>query len=819
MQDSRLESEDINEEHLDSITPSTSSPSDDQWKRHGGKPQPANVAPESIMSSPPTQHLHRQAYIIWLVLVYAAMLVTAWSILIVTSRHPIGRSSYGCFDSKSYCRWSSSWLASQNARTTQYINNAQTLLSAVSLLTIPLTSAVCAAAVIPWWQEAGQSMSLRQVITLADKGWTSPYIYYRLLTPSGWKRYGSSFVALALLLHAIGAALSPAINQMSSLVSVKVPTSANAPSVSGLVALHDMFENYGEDDSTAILKLREALKGVLPSQIQPRIWVPNVTRVDCNNDTSWSSNDDDKIPAMTQCSNGGLTYLSLIDQPEAWISQLGYGFSTGVKSYQHIPRVNTSVEVKLIDKLPAKCNSQQAVLLMNYAGTATEIVNDTTGEEWTTRDWWVKVCVLDYPEEPVFKDTDDSQTLVETAFLDLYNWAMGDAEAHNVSVITMSTTVGYFELPNYDNDNVPGPLLQKFQLPPTYKYTKRRSGHERRQDMAYTQSEGTITSSKNSSQSIPELETLPNKGPLLNIIYALFGNGSMPAIYGAENGTYNPGVAWNTVYDRTRNAPCLELVPLSSLSNALSKSSLWGPGYYSTTAKQCVTYYDLGLGNSMLYFLDNFFVPVDALAQLFRIAAYMSHDNWLSQTGYSLRIEYDPGQELQKPGLTRDSIIGLSLAIAIFLLSLLMLAFYASFSRTWTYSLDAYALLRIGAELGRESLPFVLVSDAHGIGELDELPGWVGDVTGEDAEKGSSKKARELGMAWSGTEARRIEAVRNKSRYLSYPEIRPRRSFDVYTRWITCVFSLGGLRHTSVGVKMMNARRLWHKSWLYKQFG
>ncbi|KAK5083280.1 hypothetical protein LTR70_008229 [Exophiala xenobiotica] len=616
-------------------------------------------------------------------------------------------------------------------------------------------------------------MTLRQVITLADKGWTSPYIYYRLLAPTGWKRYGSSFIALALLLHAIGAALSPAISQLSSLVDVKVPTKSNAPSIPRLISLHDLFDSQGYNDPTAILRLRAALNGVSPSHIQPQIWVSNDTKVDCNNETAWTLNPNAKMPAISQCRNSGLTYMSLIDQPEAWVSQLGYGFATGVKSNQYIPRVNTSVNIEFMEELPDQCTSEKAVLLMDYAGKVTQY-DSTENETVTTRQWWAKVCILHYPQDSGFNDTDDAQTLVETAFLDLYNYDIGSTKSRNVSAITMSTTVGYFELPNYNNNNVPGPLLQNFQLPSEHNFAKREQQHQRRQEQVYTQPSGNITSTKNSSQSISELETLPNKGPLLKIIYALFGNGSMPSIFGVENATYNPGVAWSTY--RQRNAPCLELVPLSGLNNAVSNTGIFS--YYRTNTKECVSYYDLSLGNSMLYFLSNFFIPIEALTQVLRAAAYISHDIWLSPMGGSLSVDYDPGQDLQRPGLTRNSIIGLSLAIAVFLFSLLMLAFYASFSRTWTYSLDAYALLRIGAELGKESLPFVLVSDTHGVGEFDELPGWVGDVTSAGDEK-DHEMARELGMAWNGTETRKIEAVRPKARYISYPKIQSRKGFDV----------------------------------------
>ena len=146
--------------------------------------------------------LPTQKYVLGLVVAYSALFVVAWSIICWTSQRPIGRGSYYCYDTD--CHYNERERDEQNARTLRYVADAQTVLSAVSLLTIPLTSAVCAAAAVPWLQSNGQGMSLRQVMALADKGWTSPYIYARLLRPSGWKRYGSSFIALALLLNALG---------------------------------------------------------------------------------------------------------------------------------------------------------------------------------------------------------------------------------------------------------------------------------------------------------------------------------------------------------------------------------------------------------------------------------------------------------------------------------------------------------------------------------------------------------------------------------------------------------------------------------------
>ena len=221
---------------------------------------------DSLKPRAATTHLPRQAYIVWLVLIYAALLCTAWVILAYSSKRPFGRSSYNCYNSENYCRWPTDVQALQNKRTLRFIADAQTILSAVSLLTIPLTSAVCAAAVVPWLQHSGLAMSVRQLMTLADKGWTSPYIYARLISPSGWKRYGSSFIALAMLLHALGAALSPAITRLTSLQNIKVPT--NTHQIDNVASVNDLVTYQGDQ----ILPLRDRLKDTLPSDYQQRLW-------------------------------------------------------------------------------------------------------------------------------------------------------------------------------------------------------------------------------------------------------------------------------------------------------------------------------------------------------------------------------------------------------------------------------------------------------------------------------------------------------------------------------------------------------------------
>lgn len=306
--------------------------------------------------------------------------------------------------------------------------------------------------------------------------------------------------------------------------------------------------------------------------------------------------------------------------------------------------------------------------------------------------------------------------------------------------ITVNTTLGYFELPKYANGDTPGPLLANHSIPPD---------PGTRRDVRYTPE-------MNTTYSFSGLEAVENKGPLLNAMYALFGSGSMPAMYSQENATYNSG------FQGSSNL-CLDSVPLVQFFDAIAPFHPNGSSI--TYGGDCLDTNDIEMGIQMHYFIRNFFLPgPEMVARIFRGAAYMSHSLWLRCNGHrgGLSISYDKEVDLQKPGLSTGSIIGLSVAISVFLLALMMLAFYASVRRTWTWSLDSYAILRMGAELGNESVPFLAVKKVDQVAELDELLGWVGDVNRNE------KGIRDL--EWVISKTSMLSIARRSKRHMSRSE-------------------------------------------------
>ena len=89
---------------------------------------------------------------------------------------------------------------------------ARVLQVATSIATLPTISFVCAwaAAVFVQNQRDAYSLRLRQVVSLADRAWMDPMQHVRfLIYPSGFKRYGSSMLYLAIFIHILGAITYP----------------------------------------------------------------------------------------------------------------------------------------------------------------------------------------------------------------------------------------------------------------------------------------------------------------------------------------------------------------------------------------------------------------------------------------------------------------------------------------------------------------------------------------------------------------------------------------------------------------------------------
>ena len=144
--------------------------------------------------------LKKHTLALYLILVYAFIAILSWSITCVLSFQPIGVPTY--FDQ------SGNYSQSHYETTDNWRKAASVGQSIVGVISIPVTSAICAKAVAVYCQRRSDaktpSLSLRQMLALADKGWTDFATLLTLVTPSSSRTTRSPLLILSAGLVAIG---------------------------------------------------------------------------------------------------------------------------------------------------------------------------------------------------------------------------------------------------------------------------------------------------------------------------------------------------------------------------------------------------------------------------------------------------------------------------------------------------------------------------------------------------------------------------------------------------------------------------------------
>lgn len=140
----------------------------------------------------------------------------------------------------------------------------------------------------------------------------------------------------------------------------------------------------------------------------------------------------------------------------------------------------------------------------------------------------------------------------------------------------------------------------------------------------------------------------------------------------------------------------------------------------------------------MANYFNQFLDPVHAAGQL-DISMYFANEaliditaNQMSGSYHSLSIRSAPGHTVLKPQKSIPAIIIISLLIGAEVVGLLALARYIYSMPTWTGTLDAFALVQMGAQLGERAN-----------GELKEVSGLVGVLEPEGEEEALMKPAEE----------------------------------------------------------------------------
>ncbi|CZR51016.1 uncharacterized protein PAC_00891 [Phialocephala subalpina] len=440
--------------------------------------------------------------------------------------------------------------------------------SIVGVLTIPLTSTVYSSAAVVFVQHNAKSnLSLRQLMTFSDKTWADPATYPKAVM--SWKRYGSSLLVFAILLNTLGFMISPLQEIFLGSNTIKTPT---VPQI--VQAFLDIPNQFSQDpghydDSLIVTLTRNALMTASQVQPQAQLWqgASNAT-YSCGRENTLSN-----IPKMK----------------DRFLAELSSGYSTGLIR-QFIPRINSTATYENItgtSAFPVGCDKKLGSFYAKYSDK-----------------------IMDNKDSP-WKNTRDRQDFSEELYL---NITLLGNDMWNTSAsgwpfrVSVDTTAGYFELPNYMNGAVPGPLLPKDpnsvcgndcyaeggNLVYNHNVTAK---HTRRADDASNNFDANVV---NSSLS---LERVSNKGPLLTISMALFGSGSFLA-----NRIAYPEAYWganNT--DPPNDVSCIDFAPMGRLFSSES-----GGTTTSADTDNCITNIagggggGRGLGNYMMDWVRNF---------------------------------------------------------------------------------------------------------------------------------------------------------------------------------------------------------------------
>jgi hypothetical protein len=136
-----------------------------------------------------------------MVSIYACLALTAWILICLLAFRPLTTKHYG-FHAQNPHNYA---IQAKFEMSAELYRAARTIQAIVTVLTIPLTSAVCSAAAVIFVQAKRKErhLTMRQMMALADKGWTDPATIVSLLTGRG-KRLSSSLLIFALLLNLFG---------------------------------------------------------------------------------------------------------------------------------------------------------------------------------------------------------------------------------------------------------------------------------------------------------------------------------------------------------------------------------------------------------------------------------------------------------------------------------------------------------------------------------------------------------------------------------------------------------------------------------------
>lgn len=632
--------------------------------------------------------LYRSGLITFLTFLFAGLVIYSWVILAILSFRPLSTSSWQANTSYRH-RYPKDLDYGYDAR---LYRSAKIIQSILSVIILPWTSAICAHAAVIFMQNQKDSigLSMRQVMALADRRWLDPSLLSDVFQ-GAWRKHGSLLLLLAMVLHFLGAIIYPIQSIAVNSKTIHVPVSANE--MGSVSDLAHQQHGYAATSGSDVVRTRAALLNADIHALQPQLW--------------------QGIPGQ-QLSN----FQNFSAMSDPFYAQLPSGFNTGVLQ-QFAIRINSTATSRSIaaDKFPSGCSSDTSALYANYTSLVT---GGSTQDSWA-----VSACMPNVTESP-WVETRDRQEFSESLYLNISiqsRWYQANTANVALYEINLRTTAGYFELPNFMNNGTPGLLLESDPSPNCGQNCMRQISLYNYRQRA-RRDETTVGNATNYiHQRVPwSLLRIDNKGPLLTTALALFGPGSFLDTFFASVKVINGNLE---EWDGRGGEICVELAPLMNLFYADERDT--------TPRDSCIALATSSLRYNNAHtliaaWLQDMHDSASGFLNIFTAAAFLSNKQWVESLRPLYSIYQDPGSEMAIPDISLAGLIVVSVLLGLYLLLLLALSLYGSWTPRWTHRLDSFAMLRFGAALGEGVFPLVVVHRTEDIKELDEIPGVIRDV-------------------------------------------------------------------------------------------
>lgn len=146
------------------------------------------------------RELQRHNLGLWLVLLYSVSTILTWVVTCLLCYRPVNLPTY--YDPNS------DFTREQYDSNDRWRKLTRVTSALIGSVTIPVTSAICAKAAVVYCQkhsnQHNQMLTMRQMLALADKGWSDIQILLDVMRPSTSRRTRSTLLILSALLCGVG---------------------------------------------------------------------------------------------------------------------------------------------------------------------------------------------------------------------------------------------------------------------------------------------------------------------------------------------------------------------------------------------------------------------------------------------------------------------------------------------------------------------------------------------------------------------------------------------------------------------------------------